>query len=66
VKTLTIEIQRVWNVKIKVIPAATGATGTTSESFRKYLSDILGKHEVKELQKTAIWGTADMLRKVLM
>ena len=27
---------------------------------------ITGKHEVKELQKTAILGTAHILRKVLM
>jgi len=30
------------------------ATGTISKSFRKYVSNIPGKHEVKELQKTAI------------
>jgi len=35
-----------------------GATGTISKSFRKYVSNIPGKHEVKELQKTAILGTA--------
>jgi len=34
-------------------------------SFRKYVSNIPGNHEVKELQKTAILGTADVLRKVL-
>jgi len=65
-KDLTIEIQRMWNVKTKVIPEITGATGTISESFRKYTSNIPGKHEVKELQKTAILGTAHILRKVLM
>jgi len=65
-KDLTIEIQRVWNVKTKVIPVIIGATGTISKSFRKYVSSILGKHEVKELQKTAILGTAHILRKVLM
>jgi hypothetical protein len=27
-KDLTIEIQRIWNVKAKVIPLITGATGT--------------------------------------
>ena len=43
-----------------------GATGTISESFRKYVSNIPGKHGVKELQKTAILGTAHILRKVLM
>ena len=31
---------------------------TISKSFRKYVSNIPGKHEVKELQKTAILGTA--------
>jgi len=55
-----------WNVKTKVISLITGATGTVSESFRKYVSNIPGKHEVKEQQKTAILGTAHILRKVLM
>jgi len=63
---LTTEIQCMWNVKTKVIPVITGATGTISKSFRKYVSYIPGKHEVKELQKTAILGTAHILRKVLM
>ena len=61
-KDLTIEIQRVWNVKTKVIPVIIGATGTISKSFRKYVSNIPGKHEVKKLQKTAILGTAHILR----
>jgi len=64
-KDLTIEIQRMWNVKTKVIPVIIGATGTFSKSFRKYVSNIPGNHEVKELQKTAILGTAHILRKVL-
>jgi hypothetical protein len=53
-KDLTIEIQGMWNVKTKVIPVIIGATGTISKTFRKYVSNILGNHEVKELQKTAI------------
>jgi len=65
-KDLTIEIQRMWNVKSKVIPVIIEATGTISKSFRKYVSNVPGKHEVKELQKTAILGTAHILRKVLM
>ena len=65
-KNLTIEIQRMWNVKTKVIPVIIGATGTISKSFRKYVSNIPGKHEVKELQKTVILGTAHILRKVVM
>jgi len=64
-KDLAIEIQSMWNVKIKLIPVIIGATGTISESFRKYVSNIPGNHEVKKLQKTAIFGTAHILRKVL-
>ena len=51
------EIQRMWNVKANVILAIIGATGTTSKSLRQYLSNIQGKHEVRELQKTAILCT---------
>jgi hypothetical protein len=49
-----------------VISVIIGATGTISKSLRKYVSTIPGNHEVKEIQKTAILGTAHRLRKVLM
>jgi hypothetical protein len=65
-KDLTIEIQCMWNVKTKAIPAIIGVTGTISKLFRKYVSNIPGKHEVEELQKTAILGTARVFWKVLM
>jgi len=55
-----------WNVKPKVMPVIIGATGAISKSFRKYVSNISGKHEIKELQKTAILGTAHILRKILV
>ena len=47
-----------WNVKTNVMPVIT--------TRRKYLRDIPGKHEIKKLQKTALLGTAHVLRKVLM
>jgi len=53
-------------VKAKVIPVITGVTGTISKSLRQYLSNIPGKHEIKELQKTAALCTAHILREVLM
>jgi hypothetical protein len=65
-KELTIEIERMWNVKTRAIPVIIGGTETTSKSFRKYVSTIPGNHEFKELQKTAILDTANILRKVLM
>jgi hypothetical protein len=48
----------IWNVKAKVILVIIGTTGTISKSLRQYVSNIPGKHEMKELQKTAILGTA--------
>jgi len=62
-KDLTIEIQRMWNVKTKVIPVIRGAI---SKSFRKYVSNIPAKHEVNELHKTSILCTAHILRKLLL
>ena len=55
-----------WNVKINVIPIIIVKTGIISKSFRKYLSNIPGRYEMKELQKTAILGIAHVFRKVLM
>jgi len=55
-KYLVIEIQRMQNMKAKVIPVITGATQTISKSLRKYLSNIPGKHEIEELQKQSYWA----------
>jgi hypothetical protein len=55
-----------WNVKTRVIPVIIGAIGNISKSFRKYVSNLPESHEFKELQKTAILGTAHVRRRVLM
>jgi hypothetical protein len=55
-KDLGVEIQRMRNAKIKVIPVITGATGTISESLRQYLSNVTGKKEIKELRKQPYWA----------
>ena len=55
------------NVKAKVIPGITGATGTISISLRHYLSNISEKRECKKLpKKKAILDTAHVLRIGLM
>jgi hypothetical protein len=53
-----------WNVKTRVTAVIIEATGTISKSFRKYVSNITGNHEVRELQRTIILGTAHIFRKV--
>jgi hypothetical protein len=48
-KYLLIEIQRLWDIKEKMIPVVTGATESLSRSFHKYLDDISGKHSSVEI-----------------
>jgi hypothetical protein len=39
-----------------MIPVIIGATGTISKSFGKYVSNVPGNHEVKELRKQPYWA----------
>jgi septin family protein len=45
-----------WKVKANVIPVIRRANGTILKSFRKYLRNIMGRHTIKEMQKTATFG----------
>jgi hypothetical protein len=65
-KDITTEIQSMRNVKTNVMPVIRGVTGTISKSFRKYLTNKPGEHEIKELQKTVVLVTANILRKIQM
>jgi hypothetical protein len=51
-----------WNVEAKLISVITGAIGIISKSLRQYLSNIPGKHDIKGIQQTLIFGTAHILR----
>jgi len=52
-KDLTIEIQRTWTVKTKVIPAIIGATGTISKSFRQHTREIT---KLRNYRKQSYWA----------
>ena len=45
-----------WNVKTKVIPVNRGATGTISKTFRKYVTNITGNHELRNYRKQPYWA----------
>ena len=62
---LQIEWQRMWNKKVKEIPIIIGATGIVEKGIQSYLRKIPGKHNLYNLQRSAILGTAHILRKVL-
>jgi len=55
-KDLRIEIQRMWNVKTKVIPVIIGANGTISKSLRKYVSNIPGNMKSRNYRKQPYWA----------
>jgi hypothetical protein len=54
-----------WNLKCKILPILTGATGIVTRSLRKNLEAVSGKHSIDLLQKTAVLGTSHIIRKVL-
>jgi hypothetical protein len=64
-KNLSVEIQRMWNMKCFVIPVVIGATGIVTKGLKKYLETIPGKHSIDSPQKTAVLGTSHIIRKVL-
>jgi hypothetical protein len=42
-KSLCMEIQRMWNLKCKIMPVITGVTGIVTKGLRKNLDAIPGK-----------------------
>jgi hypothetical protein len=52
---LSIEIQRMWNMKCFVIPVIFGATGIISNRLQKYLETIPGQHSIDSFQKLPYW-----------
>ena len=65
-KDLTIEIQCMWNVKAKMIPVKTGATGTISKIIQTVPEHHTGKAQNQGSTQKAILGAAHILQKVLM
>ena len=51
-----------WNVTNKIDTSNNRGDWNLLKSLRQYLSKIPAKYEIKELQKTAIVGTAHILR----
>jgi hypothetical protein len=59
------EIQRMWNMKLMIIPVINGATRIVTKGLKKNLESISGKHAIDSLKKTTILGTSHIIRKVL-
>ena len=60
------EIRRLWQVSnVTVIPVVVGALGVISDKFERYIKKLDVKIAMEVIQKTALLGTAMLLRKVL-
>ena len=57
------ELQKIWSVKVKIIPLVAGSLGAIPKQFGNTLKQITAG--TAEVQKTALLGTARILRKVL-
>ena len=63
---LCIELQRLWNLRtVKVIPIVIGCLGTYTPNLPRFLKELPGKHPVAPLLKSAVLGSAHLLRRVL-
>ena len=54
-----------WNLKCTIVPVIIEATGIVTRSLKKNLEAAPGRRSIDSLQKTAVLGTAHIIRKVL-
>ena len=59
------ESQKIWNVKVKIIPLVVGSLGVILKQFGNRLKQIGITLGTAQVQKTVLLGTARTLRKVL-
>ena len=52
------ELQKMWNVKVKIIPLAAGSVGALPKQFANRLKQIGIKAGTTQVQKTVLLGTA--------
>ena len=65
-RDLEVEVKKCWNLKtVQTVPVVIGALGAVSTDHKQYLKLISKNIEAKIVQKTALLGTANILRCVL-
>ena len=59
------ELQKLWNIKVKIIPLFVGSLGAIPKQFGNRLKQIGITTGTAQVQKTVLLGTGRILRKVL-
>ena len=63
---IKIELQRIWETSVIVVPAVLAVLGATSNNLNKYLLKLkINDIKVTTIQKTALLKTANILRRHL-
>lgn len=55
-----------WKTKTKIVHTIIGCTDFVYREYIKHIEPIPGDHSLVEIQKTAILGTSNMLKKLLL
>ena len=59
------EFQKIWNVRMKIVPLVVGFLGAIPTEFGNRLKETGITAEIGQVQKAVLLGTARILRKVL-
>ncbi len=59
------ELNKLWNMKVMIVPVVIGALGTITEGLLKGLEDFEIGGRVETIQTTALLRTVRILRRVL-
>ena len=59
------ELEKAWKVKTSVVPVVIGALGAVTPKLEEWLQQIPGKTSDIWVQKSAVLGTAKILRRTL-
>ena len=59
------ELQKIWNIKVNIIPSVVGSLGAIPKQFGNRLKQIGITAGTAQVQKTVLLGKARILRKVL-
>ena len=49
-----------------IVPVITGATGTVTKGLKNNLEAVQGEHSIGSVQRTAVLGTAHIIREVML
>ena len=59
------ELQKIWNVTVKIIPSVAGSLGAIPKQFGNRWEETGITTEIGQVQKRVLLGTVRILRKVL-